>query len=133
MGSYNQICRIAQTPSCDKDETAFDFTDSKVTDVEPQIFSIGSSSMRFTAEYTISLEECCGKCDAGDFFPGPPADNRDYTAECTITRSINDAFSNPLGHFGLFEFELPGGTPYRINSCYRETLTFSGNTCRCGQ
>ena len=127
------MCSVSTNSSCEKNtRDVLPLSDTDVTDVESVIFAIGSSSMKFVAECRMTAEACDGKCDC-ETFPFSPTDKRSYTAECTVTRSINDEFSNPLGHWGWFEFELWGGHPYGIDSCYKEVLTFTGISCDCGE
>jgi RHS repeat-associated protein len=129
----DSMCLASTSGSCEKNvRETLPITGVDNTDVESEIFAIGTSSMKFVAKCSLTTEACDGKCDC-ETFPYSPTDRRAYTAECTVTRSINDEFSNPLGHWGWFEFELWGGHPYGIDSCYEEVLTFSGSSCDCGE
>jgi hypothetical protein len=132
------LCSVASGASCEKksQEIFRPFKTTRITDVTSfsALYSIGHSLMKFEAICEpIKLGDCCGECDwdSHKHYSVLSIDKRSYSVKCTVTRTINDRFEKPLGVGRFFQFDLWGGYPYGINSCYKEPLSFSGSTCDC--
>jgi RHS repeat-associated protein len=90
--------------------TTISDSDTTTTDVTNEIFSVGRST--FFRSYTCQINiKCCGHKELC------------WSYSCSLNFAIKDWFRDPLD-IGI---EVPGGTPYQINTSWTDSL--SGSTC----